>query len=83
MRTVVLTSAAARDLEHLPPSARSAIGKAIARYAIHGEGDVKALVGRAGYRLRVGEYRVLFDQDATTILAFYVGRRTTTTYRGG
>ena len=25
------------------------------------EGDIKSLVGRDGYRLRVGDYRILFD----------------------
>lgn len=47
-------------------------------YAIQGEGDVKRLSGREGFRLRVGAYRVIFDQDAATILAIYVGRRATT-----
>lgn len=42
---------------------------------------MKALQGRNGYRLRIGSYRVLFDEDATTILAIYIGRRMTTTYR--
>jgi mRNA interferase RelE/StbE len=50
-------------------------------YAMTGQGDVKALQGRDGYRLRVGSYRVIFDEDATTILAVYIGRRTTTTYK--
>ena len=50
------------------------------RYAMSGQGDVKALKGRAGFRLRIGSYRVIFDEDATTILAIYIGRRTTTTY---
>jgi mRNA interferase RelE/StbE len=47
-----------------------------------GRGDVKALQGRDGYRLRVGSYRVIFDEDAFTILAIYIGRRSTTTYKG-
>jgi mRNA interferase RelE/StbE len=46
-----------------------------------GQGDVKALQGRDGYRLRIGGYRVIFDEDATTILAIYIGRRATTTYK--
>jgi mRNA interferase RelE/StbE len=51
------------------------------RYAITGEGDVQALQGRHGYRLRLGSYGVIFDEDATTIQAIYIGWRTTTTYR--
>jgi len=42
---------------------------------------VKRLAGRDGYRLRVGRYRVIFDEDQTTILAIYIGKRETTTYR--
>jgi hypothetical protein len=57
-------------------------GSGLHRYAMTGQGDVKALQGRDGYRLRIGSYRVIFDEDATTILAIYIGRRTTTTYRG-
>ncbi|MCI8800173.1 MAG: type II toxin-antitoxin system RelE/ParE family toxin [Lachnospiraceae bacterium] len=35
------------------------------RSAIHNlpAGDVKRLQGRTGYRLRVGNYRVIFDND--------------------
>jgi mRNA interferase RelE/StbE len=36
------------------------------RYAITGQGDVKRLQGREGYRLRIGWYRVIFDEAATT-----------------
>jgi mRNA interferase RelE/StbE len=32
-------------------------------------GGVKALQGRDGYRLRIGRSRVIFDEDATTVLA--------------
>ena len=46
-----------------------------------GQGDVKALQGRDGYRLRIGSYWVIFDEDATTILAIYIGRRAATIYR--
>ncbi len=45
-----------------------------------GQGDVKRLQGRDGYRLRIGDYRVIFDEDKTTILAIYISRRATTTY---
>jgi mRNA interferase RelE/StbE len=46
-----------------------------------GEGDVKKLSGRDGYRMRVGRFRVIFAEDQTTILAVYIGKRETTTYR--
>jgi mRNA interferase RelE/StbE len=51
------------------------------RYAMTGRGDLKSLQGRDCRRLRLGGYRVIFDEDATTILAIYIGRRTTTSYK--
>jgi mRNA interferase RelE/StbE len=52
------------------------------RYAINGYGDVKRLQGVAGFRLRVGEYRAIFDEDGATILTFSISRRhQTNTYR--
>jgi mRNA interferase RelE/StbE len=83
MKTIIFTVSAARDLDALPIEGRRQVEAALDRYAISGKGDVKRLNGRDGYRLRTGAYRVIFDEDATTILAIYVGRRSTTTYRGG
>ncbi len=81
MKTIILTLNAAKDLDALPRDGREQVEAGLSRYAITGQGDVKSLQGRAGYRLRIGSYRVIFDEDATTILAIYIGRRTTTTYR--
>jgi mRNA interferase RelE/StbE len=81
MKTIVLTPAAARDLDALPVPERRQVSDALIRYAMTGRGDVKQLKGREGYRLRVGRYRVIFDEDQTTILAIYIGKRETTTYR--
>jgi mRNA interferase RelE/StbE len=80
VKTIVLTLSAAKDLDALSPDAREQVEAALQRYAMTGQGDVKALQGRKGYRLRFGSYRVLFDEDATTILAIYIGRRTTIIY---
>lgn len=81
MKTIVFTSAAARDLDALPAQGRHVVERALDAYAMTGRGDVKALKGTQGFRLRVGDYRVLFDEDLTTVLAIAIGRRTTTTYR--
>lgn len=81
MKTIVLTTAAARQMDALPAPARTVLSEALALYAVEGIGDVKRLSGRDGFRLRVGDYRVIFDEDARTILAVYVGRRATTTYK--
>ena len=81
MKTIILTVSAARDLDALPRDAREHVEAGLHRYAMTGHGDVKALQGRDGFRLRIGSYRVIFDEDAATILAIYIGRRTTATYR--
>lgn len=81
MKTVILTHQAAKDLDSLPRDARLDVETGLNKYAVSGEGDVKRLSGRDGFRLRIGRYRVLFDEDRTTILAIYVGKRETTTYR--
>ncbi len=81
MKTIILTLSAAKDIEALPQDGREQVEAGLHRYAMTGQGDVKALQGRDGYRLRIGNYRVIFDEDASTILAVYIGRRATTTYK--
>jgi mRNA interferase RelE/StbE len=80
MKTIVLTHSAAKDLDALPQDARDSVSAGLHRYAVTGQGDVRKLAGRDGYRLRIGAYRVIFEEDAATILAIYIGRRATTTY---
>jgi mRNA interferase RelE/StbE len=80
VKTTILTPSAAKDLDALPRDARGQVEAGLHRYAVTGQGDVKALQGRDGFRLRIGSYRVIFDEDTTTILAIYIGRRTTMTY---
>lgn len=38
-------------------------------------GDVKALQGRNGYRLRVGDYRIIFDTNGNILLIEAIGNR--------
>lgn len=64
----------------MPVEAREQVTEGLAHYAATGQGDVKRLQGLEGYRLRIGRYRVIFDQDAVTILAIYIGKRDTTIY---
>ncbi|HYP58238.1 MAG TPA: type II toxin-antitoxin system RelE/ParE family toxin [Beijerinckia sp.] len=81
MKTIVFTHQAAKDLDAIEAAGREAILSGLSQYAIDGRGDVKRLAGRDGFRLRIGRYRVIFDEDQTTILAIYIGKRETTTYR--
>jgi mRNA interferase RelE/StbE len=81
MKTIILTPAAAKDLDDMTSDARVLIETGLHRYAMTGEGDVKKLSGVNGFRLRLGRYRVLFAEDQTTILAIYIGKRDTMTYK--
>ena len=80
MKTIILSAGAAKDLDALQADAREQVSVGIIDYAMNGRGDVKRLSGRNGFRLRVGRYRVIFDEDQNTILAIYIGKRETTTY---
>jgi mRNA interferase RelE/StbE len=81
VKTIILTLSAAKDFDALPRDARERMEAGLHRNAMTGQGDVRALQGRDGFRLRIGSYRVIFDEDAIAILAIYIGRRATTTYR--
>jgi mRNA interferase RelE/StbE len=81
MKMIVFAPAAAKQFDALEPQDRRTVEAGIESYAMTGRGDVKRLAGRDGFRLRIGRFRVLFDEDAMTILALYVGKRERTTYR--
>ena len=44
-------------------------------YASEGKGDVRRLKGRAGSRLRVGDWRVIFEETQDRIVVVAVGHR--------
>lgn len=81
MKTIIYTQSAAKDFDKLPAQVQEAVERALSEYAIYGTGDVKYLIDRLGSRLRIGRYRVIFDEDQVTVLAFYIGKRDTGTYR--
>ena len=81
MKSIIYSRVAEKELLSLPLRDQAAIEGALETYAMTGRGDIKPLVGEPGFRMRVGSYRVIFDEDQVTILAFQIGRRTTTTYR--
>ena len=39
------------------------------------QGDVKKLQGKDGYRLRVGDVRIIFDIDGNILLIIRIGNR--------
>ena len=50
---------------------------AMERYAETGQGDVTKLQGEDGFRLRIGDWRSLFDLEDSTgaVVVFRVGHR--------
>jgi mRNA interferase RelE/StbE len=46
------------------------------------QGDIQPLAGRDGYRLRVGNYRLLLDITAGSIIVYEIGSRGQI-YKGG
>jgi mRNA interferase RelE/StbE len=75
LKVVVFTTAASRQWIKLTAATRGRIMPKLETYASAGTGDVKRLKGQAGCRLRVGDYRVIFFEDATTITVAAVGHR--------
>jgi len=68
---VVLSSRAAKYLESLNNPFKIRIKAALKKLELEPpQGDIKAMSGRDGYRLRVGSYRVLFGiKDNTIVIA--------------
>ena len=75
MRRIAYTASATKQLRGLPAKVRAQVQTRLHRYAETGSGDVRALVDRAGARLRVGDFRVVFTETADEVLVHAVGNR--------
>jgi mRNA interferase RelE/StbE len=75
MKAVSYTTSATRQLRKLPAEIRERIIDKLRRYAESGAGDVKALSGQPGARLRVGDYRVIFVEAVDVVSVRAVGHR--------
>lgn len=75
MKEIEFTSAAVRQWRKLTAATRAQIDLKLRAFAETGVGDVKALKGAAGMRLRAGDWRVLFTMRANTITIHAVGHR--------
>jgi mRNA interferase RelE/StbE len=72
------TRAALKALLRLPAGEAKRIRGKIEQYASDPPslaGNVKKLKGRPGYRLRVGNYRVIFDRDGVVMDILHIGHR--------
>ena len=71
---IEFTRAAAKARERLPQAVRERILHALQDLAVdpYASRQVKALQGRDEYRLRVGEYRVLYMLENERLVVFVV-----------
>jgi mRNA interferase RelE/StbE len=75
VKEIEFTSAAVRQWRKLTAATRAQIDLKLRTFAEIGVGDVKALKGVAGMRLRSGDWRVLFTMKDNTITIHAVGHR--------
>jgi mRNA interferase RelE/StbE len=75
MKDISFTAAATRQWLKLSADIRKRIDAKLIVYATDGSGDVKRLKGRAGCRLRAGDWRVIFIEDKASIIIVAVGNR--------
>lgn len=75
MKAISYTVLATRQLRKLPADVRERVIDKLHRYAETGAGDVKALTGQPGARLRIGDYRAVFVETADAISVRAVGHR--------
>jgi len=75
MKTVAFNIAGRCAFKRLPADLQARLMDKLMRYAETGFGDVKAMQGQDGARLRVGDFRILFIETETTINVTDVGHR--------
>jgi mRNA interferase RelE/StbE len=82
MRKIAWSARARADVRRLDRGAAMRIFTAIQRFAESGEGDVKELKGESGeLRLRVGDYRVRFTNEADDTIRIHAVRHRREAYR--
>jgi mRNA interferase RelE/StbE len=72
---IAFSAAATRQWLKLSADVRRRLDVKLSAFAQTGQGDVKRLKGRAGARLRVGDWRVVFYVEGDTIVVAAVGHR--------
>ena len=75
MKAVAFTPRAIRQWLKLSADIRKRIDGKLTIYATNGSGDVKPHKGTHGRRLRIGDWRVIFIEDARSITVIAVGNR--------
>ena len=78
MKAVAYSKIASRTLLRMPQNDAARIRSKVDQYAANPEAlanQVKKLQGRPGYRLRVGDWRVIFDENDKVVSIEEIGSR--------
>lgn len=78
MKQIVYGKAALKTFRRIPANEAKRIRSKIEQYAADPASqaaNVKKLQGREGFRLRVGDWRVIFAEDGTVIDVIAIGPR--------
>ena len=75
MKTIALNAVAAKALDRIAEPHRTQIAEALAAYALGKPSDIKAMQGGKTVRMRVGDYRVIFDEHEKLLEVLAVGHR--------
>ncbi len=77
MYEIEFTSASKRQFLKLDKSVQERIGSVLERIKIRPEHFLEKLVGEPGYKLRVGDYRLILEviHDKLMVLVLEVGHR--------
>lgn len=78
MKQVAYTKAARKTLSRMPANTSALIRSKIEAYAADPASqanNVKALKGREGIRLRVGDWRVIMDDQGNVLAVLEIGPR--------
>ena len=72
---VIIKRSATRTLRKVDATTQARLLRAIDRLAEGGPADVVRLVNREGYRMRVGDWRVLFEIDGDDLIIHVIETR--------
>ncbi|WLS07704.1 type II toxin-antitoxin system RelE/ParE family toxin [Shinella sumterensis] len=78
MKHVAYSKAASRVLLRMPRNDAARVRSKVDQYAANPAtlaNQVKKLQGRPGYRVRVGDWRVIFDEDDRVVFIEEIGSR--------
>ena len=72
---VTYSKTAVKNLRKMPAKDRAALMDKLDTYAETGQGNVKKLQSRAGFRLRHGQWRALFEINGDLLVVRVAHRR--------